>query len=427
MIQILNEVKESLMKKKIFSLLILILGFLFFAIISFLFLQLISVETKTKSFYAHYNGKNIYQLSDSLFDEKEEEFFSKPEKLNNVKNFYNYLNKSTDFVYLNTTLQPIGVQSFQGNETFLDGYEYGSTQEPYERKYKEEKYWLVKSIQLNENIFKVSNLKLQMGSFFKKNEYIYKKSKKIPVILGSQYEGIYKVGDTLKIDYIDKDFVGEVIGILEPESVVPAREETEFYLDRYIILPELIMNQLPSDSFDLTFQQRHYLQLIGGQILTKKDNLQIRKFMHAISNKCGFEDYTVIGANGIGLELMVSMMQQSLNLIIGLVGVLFVFCILSISFAFNLKWNVNIRKYSIHLISGATLNKIFIYMFTEVGFILILSIVPVLLIMQTIGVMPWYYYLLIVCTGVIISILGLSPLYLKLKKLNISELLKGKE
>lgn len=107
------------------SILILLQTCLLFALISALYLSFYKIDTKTKSFYAQYEGKNIYKLSDQLFDEKEVEFFSNPNELLKVKNFYHTLLNSKDFLYLNTTLQHIGVQNFKGQSIFLQGYEKG--------------------------------------------------------------------------------------------------------------------------------------------------------------------------------------------------------------------------------------------------------------------------------------------------------------
>ncbi|MEE4533733.1 hypothetical protein V2U93_04935 [Bacillus velezensis] len=174
--QLLIELKESLAKQKVFSILILVLGCLFFLLISVLFLQVSNIDTKTKSFYAQLKGKNIYQLSDTLFDEKEEKYFSNPKDLLKLKRFYGELIRNDNFKYLNTTLQPIGVKNFKGDATFLDGYEYGSTEEPYSKDKEMGKYQLVKSVQLNDKVFSVANLKMKKGSFFrKKTTYIQKK------------------------------------------------------------------------------------------------------------------------------------------------------------------------------------------------------------------------------------------------------------
>ncbi|MBL2347209.1 ABC transporter permease, partial [Klebsiella pneumoniae] len=66
--KILIEVRESLLKKKGFFILILAQTCLLFSLLSALYLYFFDVDTKTKSFYAQFKGKSIYQLSDQLFN-----------------------------------------------------------------------------------------------------------------------------------------------------------------------------------------------------------------------------------------------------------------------------------------------------------------------------------------------------------------------
>ncbi|EEM01713.1 hypothetical protein bmyco0002_60000 [Bacillus pseudomycoides] len=73
--KILIEVRESILKKKGFFILILLQTCLLFSLLSALYLYFYDVDTKTKSFYAQYEGKSIYQLSDQLINEKEKYFF----------------------------------------------------------------------------------------------------------------------------------------------------------------------------------------------------------------------------------------------------------------------------------------------------------------------------------------------------------------
>ncbi|KZE59962.1 MULTISPECIES: hypothetical protein [Bacillus] len=425
--QLIIEVKENILKNKILSGLTIILSCLFFFLISVIFLQFVEIDTKKESFYAKFKNKNIYQLSDNLFDFKEEQFFSNPSELIKIKHFYMELNTTKDFLYLNTTLQPIGINKFKGNDTFLNGYEIGQVDKPYKINEKDENYSTVKSVQLNKNIFSVSALKLQEGSLFKSSDFIYEEFKEIPVLLGSDYSDVYKLGDIIEIDYVDKKLKGRVTGILDSNSVLPVRDQIEFNLDRYIILPELIIQQSPRNSSDLIFQQRHYLQLINGQLLSVKDTLEIRKNMKRISQKTGFEDYIVIGANGLGIDIVFSMLKQSQNLLILFALLLFILCILSISIAYNIKWDIVLRKYSIHLISGATINNIYVFMFSEVALIILSSLLIVFISIKSIGIMPWFYYLIMMVTGVFTVLLGILPVYIRLKKVNFSALLKGKE
>lgn len=421
--QIFIEAKESLLKKKIFALLILVQATVFFFLLSVLFLHFNNVDTKTKSFYAQYEGKNIYQLSDELFNEKEQEYLSKDESLANLKNFYNTLNKSSDFKYLNTTTQPIGIVNFKGNKTFWEGYEDGSFP-PHEIDGK--KYEFVKSLQINKQVIDSFDLKLLEGNLFQKDDYIYNNNKSIPIILGSDYQSIYKIGDEVEIDYIMKSLKGRVVGILKPNSVLPVRENIEFYLDKHIILPSFSIEQAPINKDDSTFQKRHYLQLINGQIFTEKGSLQVRKLIDEISQSTNFYDLIIIGANDTGIDIMFSMLKQNINLLIMLTVLLFCFCVVTIFFSFIMKWNINIQKYAIHLISGATVYNILGYMFWEIFIIISISVIAVIISITFIGFMPIAYYFIIILTGLAITLSSILPLYIKLKKLNISNILKKK-
>ncbi|AAT59551.1 MULTISPECIES: ABC transporter permease [Bacillus cereus group] len=425
--KILIEVRESLLKKKGFFILILAQTCLLFSLLSALYLYFFDVDTKTKSFYAQFKGKSIYQLSDQLFNEKEKYFFSNVAELKKLKNFYHTLLNSKEFLYLNTTLQHVGVRNFKGDPTFLVGYEEGTVRDPYEKAKGSGTFARVKSIQLNQNVFSTFNVKVQNGVPFEKNDFLFEKGKKVPILLGAEYQSFYNIGDTIYVDYLNRVLEGKVVGILQKNTLFPARENTEFYADRYIILPEFIMKEDPIEKEDISFEQKHYLHVVNGQIFTDKDMISVRKSIHMISQKTNFHDFTIIGANTIGISLMFAMMKQNTQLLLLFTTVLFAFCIFSISLSLIMKWDTNIKKYAIHLISGATISQIFWYTFAEVLFIIGISLTFVFLFIQFVGKMPIHYYSILSGVALTIIVLGMLPFYLKLKQANIAKMLKKKE
>ncbi|MFB7640018.1 ABC transporter permease, partial [Peribacillus butanolivorans] len=84
----------------------------------------------------------------------------------------------------------------------------------------------------------------------------------------------------------------------------------------------------------------------------------------------------------------------------------------------------NMKKYAIHLISGATINKLMIYIFFELLIVMSISLISVFIYMRTIGLISYTYYVPMIIVVPIIILMGMIPLYMKLKKLNISEMLK---
>ncbi|PHA57786.1 permease [Bacillus wiedmannii] len=424
---VLIELKESLLKKKMLSLLILLQTCLLFALISALYLSFYKIDTKTKSFYAQYEGKNIYKLSDQLFDEKEIEFFSNPNALLKVKNFYHTLLNSKDFLYLNTTLQHIGVQNFKGQSIFLQGYEKGDPRPPYQKKEGLPSFDRVKSIQINDNVLSTFNVKTQKGRVFNKEDFLFKKGTKIPIMLGAEYQSFYNVGDTIYFDYLNQELEGMIVGILQKNTSFPVNGDSEFYADRYVILPEFIMEEVPQNAEALSFQQKHYLHAINGQIFTNKDMISVQKVVNAISQKVSFDDYIIIGANTIGISLMFTMMKENIQLMFLFTAVIFIFCIISISLSLIMKWDTNIKKYAIHLISGATVLQILLYAFTEILCIICLSLTLIFSFMQLVGEMPISYYFTLLGVSLIIIVLGMIPFSFKLNQSNIVKILKKKE
>ncbi|MFH4258806.1 hypothetical protein WAJ21_20540, partial [Acinetobacter baumannii] len=85
------------------------------------------------------------------------------------------------------------------------------------------------------------------------------------------------------------------------------------------------------------------------------------------------------------------MMKQNTQLLLLFTTVLFAFCIFSISLSLIMKWDTNIKKYAIHLISGATISQILRYTFAEVLFIIGISLTFVFLFIQFVGKMPIHY------------------------------------
>ncbi|OUB63548.1 hypothetical protein [Bacillus thuringiensis] len=423
--QIIREVKENLVKKKFFSILILVQVTMLFVLMSVLFLQFYNVNTKTKSLYGQYKDKNVYQLSDNLFDEEEKSFLKSGDSLGYLKSFYKQLNENTEFTYLVTASQGIGIENFRGNDTFLEGYHSeGGAFPPYE--FHGEQYRMAKALQVNEQVFTTFDLKLEQGRKFKGEDYLYEDKKILPIILGADYKSTYKIGDRLKIEYIFTQMNAEIIGFLEPNTVFPVREDFEFYADKHILMPAFTMEKGPLTQENDIFQKRQYLQLVNGQIFTEKDTFQIRKLIDGIAETTQFNYVTIIGANGIGIDLMISMLNQNINLLIMLVVVMLCFCIASIALAFIMKWNIQIKKYAIHIISGANTFDIVMYMFAEVFLLILISLGIAFVIITNIVNMPVLYYVMIAIIGIIIACVGLLPMYFKVKNLNISKMLKKK-
>lgn len=181
------------------------------------------------------------------------------------------------------------------------------------------------------------------------------------------------------------------------------------------------------DKEDLKFQQKHYLHNINGQIFTNHDMITVQKLIHNVAENVNYHEYIIIGANTVGITLMFAMMKQNTQLLLSFTLILFVFCIVSIALSLIMRWDINIKRYAIHLISGATIPQIIWYTFVEIACLVSLSLATVFLFMQLIGEMPIVYYFIMCATSICIVILSMFPFCLKLKRVNIAEILKKME
>ena len=80
-------------------------------------------------------------------------------------------------------------------------------------------------------------LDIQKGRSFVDSDFIFRKGSEIPVILGSDYDGIYTIGDTFGLEYLYDNYFFKVMGILKKGSEISLN--MKYYLDKSIVMPFL--------------------------------------------------------------------------------------------------------------------------------------------------------------------------------------------
>ncbi|GAA0491503.1 hypothetical protein GCM10008986_17060 [Salinibacillus aidingensis] len=133
----------------------------FFSLIYVLIINLnhANIESKTAR---NFEGKNIYQISDNLMGERESDFFLEDRGYNLLFNFSKSLSTYSGLIYYSAKLQPMGVENFQGTQQFVPYYKRGQSN------LSNKKYTMVLTIQANQNVFELNNLKVHRGRLFKK-------------------------------------------------------------------------------------------------------------------------------------------------------------------------------------------------------------------------------------------------------------------
>ena len=95
-------------------------------------------------------------------------------------------------------------------------------------------------------------------------DYWYKEGDQIPVILGSEYNGIYSVGDTFTHDYLYKNYNFYVYGILNSCEITNMKSNIR--IDQYIIMPSFSIKDIPQDIETINSMKIHYENKVSGII-----------------------------------------------------------------------------------------------------------------------------------------------------------------
>lgn len=341
-------------QNKLLNASIICFSFLLFSILFLLLINIFQADVEVDT-VNHFKDKNLYQLSDNLYSEKETAFFSNKDSYIKLNNFSNYLEDNKQFKYYNAVWQPIEVSDFRGDVIFDAYYETGNNQPAYE--VNDKLYRAIKSIQLNSNVIEMNNLELKEGIFFKKEDYYYiAGSDEIPIILGSDYSDYYKTGDILDILYYQKKYTGKVIGIIKPFQKIMTIREPELLLDRYIILPLVKFEHNPPEVKGI-FLKALLLSKINGNIISERSPLEIRRTLDEFSEHNEFTEYSVIGANSLKVDSIIKMTELNRN-VLTITSIVLLF-LLSIGSVMVLKKIIarNLECYKVLLISGVSIDQ----------------------------------------------------------------------
>lgn len=368
-----------------------------------------NIETSTMR---NFKDKNVYQISDSLIEEKETEFFQKEFSYDILHNFSNRLSKETMMDYYSAIWQPIAVENFKGDTSFLAYYEPGDLQDPYEMNGKS--YSDVKSMRLNQVVFQLNNVQLASGKGFEDEAYIYNENEDtVPIILGANYSKFYEIGDEIEIDYYQKEFTGIVTGFLKSFQTIMTNHDPEFQLDSYMILPVVNFSAPPSSMLerhpeDELFYKATALMNSNGNIITEYSPLEIKELLDRLATETGFVEFSIIGANSMATDLLYNMTKQNKNVLYIVTFLLFAIMTIVFVFTFHLKIKKNVDTYAVLLISGLNLEHI--YRMVRYEFILMKgmgSVLPIILLLYLtkLSIVMLINYLFVLAIFITVSML----------------------
>lgn len=196
-------------------------------------------------------------------------FFEQPNSLKRMKKLYYSINQNEQLKYYEISFQNLQfIGKYNGRTDFVNGGKEcvndkqadGTLLTP------------LKSIQISEKTSEYLNMnnKISKGHYFSQEDYVLNSNKRIPVILGNSYAGMYNVGDSFDTLYLgDMKLKCNVIGFLGKDSDINI--QSTYKLDDVIVMPSLnIMNELPND--EKSFEKVLYSIKNSGYIYYSNTN-----------------------------------------------------------------------------------------------------------------------------------------------------------
>lgn len=126
----------------------------------------------------------------------------------------------------------------------------------------------LETIQIGYNVLKDFGVALQEGCAFQIKDYKMGKDKNIPVVIGADWSGTLKIGDSFIAEYLYDTYQFHVIGILQPQAMIYMTNRI-YLLDKDIIMPSFEVTDYNILTNGLKI---HYANKVSGIMKVKKEN-----------------------------------------------------------------------------------------------------------------------------------------------------------
>ncbi|XBX10756.1 hypothetical protein QMP26_41405 (plasmid) [Enterocloster clostridioformis] len=305
---IFRKYKNSILCTFLFSIFMTIVG---------LILTLFSLSSLTDTGNVSI-GEQRYTLIDNLLDSDSfSAFRHSDQSVNNLGEFYNGLIEMKEAKLLSLYTQAINIDDFKGGKQF-----YYNTEE-FLDEFKDISP-TIKALQINNIAYEYYGIKTKKGVSPNWPEISYDNDM-FPVILGSNYEGIYNIGDIFDGSFLFKDIRFKVIGILENPTLIYYKTDPNFDLADYIIMP-YPAKAWKVETNDFRFEGMLYFNMINSDVVTNSGAKTFLAEIRNVANTTGFIDFSIIGIDQLFIknqDLLIKMEKYKLA-IFGLLSVLFI-------------------------------------------------------------------------------------------------------
>lgn len=417
---LLTNILHMIKRHKVIFIGLLIQSIICFYLITLIMDNYLSSQSSVNDFTKYIGSQNYYQLHSMSDDDFSSYINNQDNDYAKLKKFINLLSFQKQFKFISVINQPIDMITKQVSQKFVYGYELGSPI-PSGKDKQGNIVESVKCLQLSSNAFSQFNLQIESGCGFNSDDYTYKRDSSIPVILGSEYKGIFNIGSSFDANFLSVKMHFTVVGFFRPNTSILFQDKLN-YLDRYMVMPAFSpANNSPDDFYKKILDQQS-----GGVILSKQSLASVRSTISQLVLQSGTKSQVLTQPNASMITNLVSTSNETIIQLMLLTVSMIIFTVISISLALIGIIRRNYYEYGIHLICGATLHAVFLQI---AGFVASILIIGYLI--SAVLIRSYYPSLLAESVAFIVCILiyivsVIAPFYI-IKKTDINQLIRGKK
>lgn len=142
----------------------------------------------------------------------------------------------------------------------------------------------VEGIVLDQTSLELYSLDISSGELFSNDDFI-QNNNEFPLVLGSDFEDYYSIGDTIPLFYYGEEWKGIVKGFLKENEQIK-QDSMVYNLDNHVLVPSFESTMLVT-GFDENYQKRMYHSKIQGYLIldSKAEYQKAKREIKELSNK----------------------------------------------------------------------------------------------------------------------------------------------
>lgn len=419
----------GLSKKYVFTLLTVIQ---LVACIVFLYMGLSTsnyIKTQTDKIKGIFNNKIIYTIT------KKQVTTENDYSTEQLKAYYDYLKNNKSFNLAKIDYSSLYITRFNEALKFAPGKNLDKS--ILNHNFKGQQLSVIQSIIINKDFAEQFPLKINNGRYFSNKDFNTTKNAAMPVILGSSYSKIFKVGS--EFNYLKSDENGnettdrmEVIGFLDKDIYFAPRlnfetDESIQTFNDFIILPQ-DPNNTPFKETALHEITQDYIVLNDNGI---KNKAKVENEIINTASKNGFN----FGLRSLqqGLDKFIQDNQSNAELFNFAAIIILIFTVGSIVTIMLQTILRRFKEFGVHLLQGAAISDIAKRIFYEILiFFIVAYIISLSIIINVLSksvLLAFSSAVFIKLTAILaLLVIGISVVpVIKILSFQVDELVRGKE